>query len=472
MYVVINLLKKWFTGVKHIKMVKKYNSNKNITIKIPKHVEYIIETLINSGFEAYAVGGCIRDTVLGREPGDWDITTSALPMEIKGLFKRTVDTGIKHGTVTVMFDKIGYEVTTYRIDGEYEDYRHPNHVEFTGDLLEDLKRRDFTINAMAYNQYEGLIDSFGGLCDIENRLIRCVGDPEERFLEDALRTLRAIRFSAQLSFAIEKNTIKAISEKAYLISNISKERIQVELDKILTSSNPDKFRIVYETGLTSFILPEFDLMMSTKQNSKFHKYSVGEHTLIVLKNIRDDHYLRWAALLHDIAKPMSKTTDNDGFDHFYGHAKLGKAMAKDILKELRFDNKTTDIVSKLIEFHDEKIEDNEVSLRKSVSKVGKELYDLLIEVFYADLSGKSDYAKEKNEGLLNYIKETFKKIIEDKNCLTLKDLKVKGSDLIEIGIIQGKAVGSVLNSLLEDVLVDPQLNNKEILLDIVKKNYM
>lgn len=452
-------------------MNKYDHGKKEIVVQIPGHVEELLDTLTKNGFEAYAVGGCVRDAILGRRPEDWDITTSALPMQIKGLFRRTVDTGIKHGTVTVLIDNIGYEVTTYRIDGDYEDYRHPKNVEFTASLAEDLKRRDFTINSMAYNPETGLVDLFGGLRDLENRVIKCVGNPEQRFSEDALRTLRAIRFCAQLNFTIEKRTKDAIAKMAPLIANISKERIQVELDKILVSMNPDEIKMAYETGITSYILPEFDLMMKTRQNSPYHKYSVGEHTLVVLKNVRADHYLRWAALLHDIGKPLVRTTDESGRDHFKGHGKKGTELAREILKRLRMDNRTIGIVTRLVEYHDYKIEKNESSVRRGIARVGEETFPYFIELCYADLSGKSEYAIQKNFDLLEYIKETYKRIIEEGNCITLSDLAVKGDDLIGMGLLPGKRIGEILNELLEMVLENPSLNDKNYLLDFVKKNF-
>lgn len=457
-------------GKSLLKMINKNNGLKNIHITIPKDVSYIINKLTSHGFEAYAVGGCVRDKILGREPEDWDITTSALPNEIKGLFRCTIDTGIKHGTVTVLLDKIPYEVTTYRIDGEYGDNRHPNKVEFTTNLLEDLKRRDFTINAMAYNEEEGFIDPYGGLGDLENKIIRCVGQPKERFSEDALRTLRAIRFSAQLGFLIEKETQKMISEMAYLIPNISKERIQVELDKILVSDYPGNIITVYETGLSSYILPEFDAMMTTPQNSIYHIYNVGEHTLAVLENIRNDHYLRWAAFLHDVGKPFTKIIDKDGRDHFYNHDKEGALLTAKILKNLRFDNKTVDIVTRLVKYHEYKRAKGEIEIRKNISAIGKDIYPLLIELYFADLSGKSEYAIEKVRPNLEYLKRTYEKIIRDKDPLSLKDLKVKGSDLIDIGVSPGKSIGRILDMLLNMVLENPDLNDRESLLKFVKKN--
>ena len=239
-------------------------------IQMPVNANRIIHTLQEAGHEAYIVGGCVRDAILGKEPGDWDITTSAKPEEVKALFRRTIDTGIEHGTVTVMFDKEGYEVTTYRVDGKYEDHRRPTSVTFTASLIEDMKRRDFTINAMAYNETEGVIDHFDGMGDLKRKMIRCVGEPKERFDEDALRILRALRFSAQLDFSIDEKTKEAIRNQAVYLKDISAERIHVELTKLLVSSHPERLRTAYELGVTKIVLPEFDAMMETEQNNKHH----------------------------------------------------------------------------------------------------------------------------------------------------------------------------------------------------------
>ena len=270
-YAAENLRKKWFTGEEHTKM----------KLNIPSGAEIILNTLEQHGYEAYVVGGCVRDSILGRCPDDWDITTSASPEQVKALFRRTVDTGLQHGTVTVLIEKEGFEVTTYRVDGDYEDGRHPKEVRFTSNLKEDLKRRDFTINAMAYHPERGLVDLFGGVNDMEKKVIRCVGDPMERFQEDALRILRAVRFSAQLGFTIEASTKEAIGALAPNLKLVSAERIQVELVKLLVSPNPDYLRAAYETGVTAEFLPEFDVCMKTDQNTPHHCYTVGDRKSVV-----------------------------------------------------------------------------------------------------------------------------------------------------------------------------------------------
>lgn len=321
-------------------------------IEIPQKAAQILQTLNEAGYEAYVVGGCVRDSILNREPGDWDITTSALPEQVKALFRRTVDTGIQHGTVTVMIEKEGFEVTTYRVDGEYHDGRHPEKVTFTRSLEEDLKRRDFTINAMAYHPEHGLVDLFGGMEDIDKKIIRCVGNPVERFTEDALRMLRAVRFSAQLGFEVEENTKAALSRMSGNLEHVSAERIQTELVKLLVSTHPDYLRTAWETGLTREFLPEFDACMETEQNTPHHCYSVGEHILKSLTEIEADRLLRTTMLLHDIAKPVVKKTDENGRDHFKTHGSAGEKLAGKILRRLKFDNATIRSTCRLIRYHD------------------------------------------------------------------------------------------------------------------------
>ena len=280
-------------------------------INMPAQAAKVIKTLEEHGFEAYIVGGCVRDSILGRTPGDWDITTSASPQEVKEIFEHTVDTGIEHGTVTVLMNHEPYEVTTYRVDGKYEDHRRPNEVHFTKSLKEDLLRRDFTINAMAYNDSEGIIDMYDGMTDLKNKMIRCVGEATKRFDEDALRILRALRFQAQLGFEIEEKTEEAIRNQARFLKDISAERIQVELEKLITSAHPEVLVNAYKLGVTKIIFPEFDIMMETPQNNPHHKYSVGIHTIEAMKNIEAEHIYRWTMLLHDIGKPEARVEGPD-----------------------------------------------------------------------------------------------------------------------------------------------------------------
>jgi len=434
---------------------------------LPENVKYIIEKLEEAGFEGYAVGGCVRDTLLKREPDDWDITTSAKPLEVKALFPKTFDTGIQHGTITVLMGKEPYEVTTYRIDGEYEDSRHPKEVIFTGNLVEDLKRRDFTINAMAYNPKVGLVDEFDGMKDLEEKIIRCVGDPMERFTEDALRMMRAVRFSAQLGYDIEEKTLESIQKLAPTLKNISAERVCVELVKLLTSDNPDFLRKAYETGITAQVLPEFDAMMETEQNHPHHCYSVGEHTLHGMENIEADKVLRLTMLFHDMGKPRLKTTDEEGVDHFHGHAELSAEMAREVMHRLRFDNDTIKKVTTLVKYHDLKIELRAKCVRRAMVKVGVDLFPYLLKVKKADFLAQSMYKRGEKEEELKQLTILYEKIMEEKNCVSLKDLAVTGRDLIEMGMTPGKEIGETLNRLLDIVIEEPEKNTKEELMQLI-----
>ena len=436
-------------------------------ILLPEKVKEIIEILTTAGYEAYAVGGCVRDSVLGRIPDDWDITTSAKPHEVKKLFPRTIDTGIEHGTVTVMLQKEGFEVTTYRIDGEYEDSRHPKEVIFTPNLIEDLKRRDFTINAMAYNDADGIIDVFDGMGDIDRKLICAVGNAEERFTEDALRIMRAIRFSAQLGYYIEENTKQAIIKMTSNLHNISAERIQVELVKLVTSQHPEKLRDAYETCVTAVILPEFDRAMKTEQNNPHHCYSVGEHTLVSMQKIRADKVLRLTMLFHDLGKPETLVVDEEGIAHFHGHPLVSEQIAKTVLRRLKFDNDTIDKVTRLVRLHDYKPELTAKSIRRAIRKVGEDIFPLWIEVQKADVAAQSEYMRDEKIKRIRQVEEIYYKILEDADCVSLKTLAVTGKDLIEAGMTPGKEIGTVLNNLLEIVLDAPELNTKEYLLSVV-----
>lgn len=436
-------------------------------INVPENVEKIINTLEQAGFEAYAVGGCVRDSILGREPNDWDITTSAKPEDVKKLFKKTFDTGIQHGTVSVLMDKIIYEVTTYRIDGEYTDSRHPESVVFTDRLSEDLLRRDFTINAMAYNPKRGLVDLYGGREDLENGVIRCVGNAVDRFSEDALRMLRAIRFAAQLGYVIDENTKEAIRELAPTLSKISAERIQVELVKTLVSDHPERLKTACELGVTAVILPEFDEMMSTPQHNPHHRFSVGGHTMAVVCNVRADKVLRLAALLHDAGKPATRKTDSKGVDHFNGHPAVSGKMAKEILRRLKFDNDTITKVSRLCEVHDWTIDANPKHIRRYINRIGEEYFPEIFELNLADTLGQSDYLRSDKLKLLEELKAGYEQVLANNECVSLKTLAVTGGDLIQAGIKPGPQIGEILNKMLQLVIDDPSKNNKEELMKLI-----
>ena len=438
-------------------------------IQLPEKVHKIIDTLEEAGFEAYAVGGCVRDSILGREPDDWDITTSAKPEEMKRLFPRTVDTGIKHGTVTVLLGGEGFEVTTYRIDGTYEDGRHPSEVTFTSNLKEDLLRRDFTINAMAYNERDGLMDLYGGLADIDKQVIRCVGDAVERFEEDALRMLRAVRFSAQLGYRIDEVTGEAVKALAPNLQKISAERIRVELVKLVTSPHPDYLRTAYELGITAQVLPEFDLCMETPQRHRHHCYDVGEHILHSMLGVEPDKVLRLGMLFHDIGKPQTLTVDPDGTTHNKRHPLEGEKITRKVMRRLKFDNDTTDKVTKLVLYHDYDIAPTEAGVRRAVNRIGEDIFPMIFTVRRADIAAQSDYMREEKLAKVAYIEKLYREVLVRRDAVTLKDLAISGNDLIARGMPPGRQIGETLSALLERVLDDPSLNTREILLKLYKE---
>ena len=462
---------------------------KNIKINLPKEVEFIIDTLEKYRYEAYAVGGCVRDSLLNRIPHDWDITTNAKGEQVIKIFKslgyNVVETGIKFGTVTVFINYIGYEITTYRVDGDYLDGRHPDKVEFTNNLKEDLSRRDFTINAMAYNNKVGLVDYFNGIEDLKNKVIKSVGDPIKRFSEDALRMIRAVRFSAQLDFQIESNTKEAIKKLSSNIKNVSMERIREEFNKILLSPNPCKIRELNEYGILQSFLPEYDVCKNTEQNNPYHIYNLGEHLICSLdsggrlidlkgrfisdfQNENDEIPVKLTMILHDIGKPKCKTTDDKGVDHFYGHEKISSNMAKDILKRLKYDNKTIDKVTSLIKYHHYPIE-NKKNIKRLLSKIGTELFIDLLKVKEGDIRAQNPIFFEKRYEKIVNAKKFLEKILKEDECFTLKDLAINGKDLIDLGYKNGKSIGKTLNMLLELVLENPELNKKEELIKYIKK---
>lgn len=400
-------------------------------IKLPDDVKYIIDKLTENGYEAYAVGGCVRDSIIHRVPGDWDITTSATPIQVKSVFRRTIDTGIQHGTVTVMLGKNGYEVTTYRIDGEYIDGRHPENVEFTSSLEEDLKRRDFTINAMAYNDNSGMVDKFGGQKDLEEKIIRCVGNPKERFSEDALRMLRAVRFSAQLGFEIHEDTAQAIKELVQDIEKVSKERINTELGKILVSPNPEFIKKAWEYGITQLVFKAFDELEDK------------DTPLKLIKKLPLILGFRYAALLYGV----------------------GAAKATAMLKELKLDNNTIDTCRNLIELHNMTPLTQAAQIRHLASQKGpqKLLDALLFESAYYQVTGDSE-----KEEKITLERKLLKSFIKDNVCLTQKQLAVTGRDLIDAGVEPGKKMGELLLECLNMVLDKPEKNNRADLMEYVR----
>ncbi len=434
-------------------------------IRIPGKVTELIRTLGDNGFEAFAVGGCVRDSLLGRIPMDWDITTNALPQQVKSIFGHTVDTGIAHGTVTVLLGGQPFEVTTYRIDGEYTDSRHPRSVSFTPSLREDLKRRDFTINAMAYSERGGLVDLFGGMVDLEGGVIRCVGDPRERFTEDALRIMRAVRFAAQLNFEIDPGTAAAIREFAPSLKRISAERIREELVKLLISDHPQRMWTLYKLGITAVILPEFDAAFEQMQNGPHHDETVGVHTLLALEKVRADKHLRLAMLLHDLAKPVCARMDEDGIWHFPEHAKEGAVLAEKILRRLKFDNETIRRVTLLIREHSFYPEQTPAGVRRFIARTGEDMFEDYIAVKRADIAAQKNDPSGERAAMTNRIEQIGEQILLEGDCLKLKDLALSGQDLIGDGMEKGPMVGRVLAALLDLVLEDPGMNDREILLE-------
>lgn len=474
---------------------------KSIQMELPKDVADIIHTLEKAGYEAYAVGGCVRDRILQREPQDWDITTSAKPEQIKGLFPKTIDTGIQHGTVTVLRNRVGYEVTTYRIDGEYEDNRHPSSVEFTDNLALDLERRDFTINAMAYNDSRGLVDEFQGLEDLEAGVIRCVGNPGDRFDEDALRMLRAVRFSGQLCFSVEEKTRQAVRGRVAHLKQISAERIRVELTKLLVAPDAGRIRDAYHMGMTKMFLPELDDMMDWEQRNPHHIYTVGEHSIrsVEIMNFFFGEYggtwdtaaipvhvrqnaeelaadlsekqhmmLCIAMLLHDLGKLDTMTIDEQGIGHFYGHQEASRKRASKILRRLTFDNETIDTVKRLIQFHDYQFGEREKSMRKAVAKIGRDLMPMLFLVRYCDILAQNPKMAEEKITRLNQGILLWRRVTTSGAALTLKELEVSGRDVMALGVAPGPEVGAYLHQALEWVLECPDCNHRETLLDYLR----
>lgn len=441
------------------------HGRQEISIKIPSGAACILETLAGAGYEAYVVGGCVRDSLLRRTPDDWDITTSATPEAVKSLFRRTVDTGIRHGTVTVLIGRDSYEVTTYRLDGDYADGRHPTQVTFTPSLREDLMRRDFTINAMAYNPSEGLVDAFHGAEDLQQGILRAVGDPLQRFGEDALRMMRAVRFAAQLGFRIEDATRRGIRDLCGHLQLVSAERIRTELEKLLCSPHPGELRELYRLGLLDEFLPELSVCMTCGQNSPHHCFTVGEHIIHSMEAVRNDRVLRLTMLLHDIAKPLVRTTDENGRDHFHGHVRRSAEMADGILRRLKYDNDTRRTVVKLIAWHDRSMGENRAELRRNLSELGAENFPLLMEVKRADLEAQSDYRREEKRAALDRWTQEWEEIRSAGDALTIGELAVSGKDLIAMGMHPGTRVGEMLHSMLDDVLEFPEHNTRAYLLE-------
>lgn len=436
---------------------------KRINVEVPAPVNYIIQELEKCGHEAYMVGGCVRDSVLGRKPHDYDICTSATPDEILKAFpdEEIIPTGLQHGTVTILINKEPFEVTTYRIDGDYSDNRRPDNVTFTKNLVEDLRRRDFTINAMAYNPKTGLIDPFNGMEDIKYKKIRCVGSAEDRFNEDALRILRAIRFEAQLGFAGLPETMFEIERQYDRLKNISIERINSEFCKIVASEQFCVELVLYPNVFSLFI-PELKDLIGFQQNNPYHAYDVFDHTVHAIEKCEsDDLVVRLAVFFHDFGKPHSYQDGEDGIRHFKGHGKVSAEITDSIMKRLRFDNETRNNVVELVYYHDATFEVGNKYVKRWLNKIGEKQFRRLLEIRKADIKEqKPDYEESRIEKI-NNIENILEEILSEKSCFSLKDLAVNGNDVKEVmKLKEGKDIGYWLNEILKRVIDGELENNK------------
>ena len=445
------------------------DSSRMKDFKIPSEIEFILDELNKFGYEAYLVGGCVRDFILGKTPSDYDITTNALPQTVMTIFEDTaysIGTGLSHGTVTVIKDGLSAEVTTFRIDGKYTDNRHPESILFSSDLKDDVLRRDFTVNAMAYSKKDGFVDLVDGVSDINNQIIRCVGDPETRFEEDALRILRALRFSSVLGFKIEDETSKAIFSKAKLLENISTERSSSEFVKLLCGKNDEEVILKYRDVIAVFI-PEIKPTFDFEQHTPYHKYDVITHSVkATAATDVEDKILRIAAFFHDIGKPECFFTDEQGVGHFYGHAKRSMEITDTVLKSLRIDNKLRNGVLELIKNHDAPIEENDNRIKRLLRNLGAEQFFRLIKLQRADNKAQSETVFYRQERF-DRVEKAAEKILAEKTCFSLSNLNINGNDLISLGIPQGKIIGIILNRLLEEVIENKLLNEYDMLVSKV-----
>lgn len=439
---------------------------------MPKNVDTAINLLQSAGFEAYAVGGCVRDSLLGKTPNDWDITTSAKPEDMKSVFAdfHCIDTGIKHGTVTVVIDGEPLEITTFRLDGEYEDNRHPKSVTFTSDLGADLGRRDFTVNAMAYSKMTGTVDLFGGENDLKNKIIRCVGDPDRRFNEDALRILRALRFASALDFEIEEKTAQSLLKNCALLGNISEERIAKELLKLVCGKGAKRILTDFAPVLFE-ILPELQPMYKNSHDNPHHCYDIYEHTLIAVESIDPEPTLRFAMLLHDCGKPAVKKFDENGVAHFYGHQRISAEISAQILARLKVSNKFRDEILFLVSNHDRwELYENTEKMPRYLSKFGLDGVLNLLKVMRADVLAQSPEYRYRLDQIAD-AEETAKNLAAQKPCLSLSELQINGRTLMDIGIPQGRKLGAVLAQLLDEVIDGVTKNTQEALTTRAREIY-
>lgn len=443
-----------------------------MTMDMPKNVDTAINLLQSAGFEAYAVGGCVRDSLLGKTPNDWDITTSAKPEDMKSVFINfhCIDTGIKHGTVTVVIDGEPLEITTFRLDGEYEDNRHPKSVTFTSNLGADLGRRDFTVNAMAYSKMTGTVDLFGGQNDLKNKIIRCVGDPDRRFNEDALRILRALRFASALDFEIEEKTAQSLLKNRALLGNISEERIAKELLKLVCGKGAKRILTDFAPVLFE-ILPELQPMYKNSHDNPHHCYDIYEHTLIAVESIDPEPTLRFAMLLHDCGKPAVKKFDENSVAHFYGHQRISAEISAQILARLKVSNKFRDEILFLVSNHDRwELYENTEKMPRYLSKFGLDGVLNLLKVMRADVLAQSPEYRYRLDQIAD-AEETAKNLAAQKPCLSLSELQINGRTLIDIGIPQGRKLGAVLAQLLDEVIDGVTKNTQEALTTRAREIY-
>lgn len=443
-----------------------------MTMDMPKNVDTAINLLQSAGFEAYAVGGCVRDSLLGKTPNDWDITTSAKPEDMKSIFINfhCIDTGIKHGTVTVVIDGEPLEITTFRLDGEYEDNRHPKSVTFTSNLGADLGRRDFTVNAMAYSKMTGTVDLFGGQNDLKNKIIRCVGDPDRRFNEDALRILRALRFASALDFEIEEKTAQSLLKNRALLGNISEERIAKELLKLVCGKGAKRILTDFAPVLFE-ILPELQPMYKNSHDNPHHCYDIYEHTLIAVESIDPEPTLRFAMLLHDCGKPAVKKFDENGVAHFYGHQRISAEISAQILARLKVSNKFRDEILFLVSNHDRwELYENTEKMPRYLSKFGLDGVLKLLKVMRADVLAQSPEYRYRLDQIAD-AEETAENLAAQKPCLSLSELQINGRTLMDIGIPQGRKLGAVLAQLLDEVIDGVTKNTQEALTTRAREIY-
>ena len=436
---------------------------------LPYNARFIIDRLQQSGYSCYAVGGCVRDSIIGRQPADWDFTTSALPEEIERVFSdcRTLDFGTQFGTIGVILDNEQYEVTTYRIDGEYSDARHPDSVSFSTSLKDDLSRRDFTVNAMAYNDTDGLIDYYNGQRDLQYGVIRCVGVATNRFAEDALRILRALRFASTLGFSIEPSTSAAILSGRKMLSEIASERISEELLKLLCGEKVDFILRRYRSVIAVFI-PELVGTFDFEQNNKHHNRDVYRHMVASVKNIEPDPLLRTTMLFHDIGKPMAHTMDHHGVSHYRNHPLLGAAMTEEILRRLCMPRRFIEEVTTLIRFHDVRLTPDAAQIKQLLGRLGVETVHRLYKVQRADILAQSLYHREEKLSNLSAVEQETERIIRAGECYNLRMLNINGSDLLHIGITSGEQIGKTLDKLLEMVISGELRNEKPDLIAAAK----